>query len=144
MHRIVSLALTLAAVAGSPTPPRRVEYRPSLLVQLPVSDLDRSIAFYTNTLGFLVSERRDDLKFAHLGTNVPGVELGLNEVESPGGSGGVVLNIGVVDITQARRSLEAAGVTFDGPTAIIPGKVALAGFRDPDGNRLRLAGPPSR
>lgn len=33
---------------------------------------------------------------------------------------------------------------FRGETVIIPGKVALAAFADPDGNLLRLAGPPPR
>jgi len=44
----------------------------------------------------------------------------------------------------ARTLLESRGVVFSGPTQIIPGKVALAGFRDPDGNQLRLAGPPPK
>ena len=30
---------------------------------------------------------------------------------------------------------------FPRPTAVIPGKVSLAEFKDPDGNRLRFAGP---
>ncbi len=40
----------------------------------------------------------------------------------------------------ARVALEARGVVFRGPTQVIPGKVALARFADPDGNVLRLAG----
>lgn len=53
-----------------------------------------------------------------------------------------MLNIGVVHVGAARRVLEAKGVAF-GPTVVIPGKVALAPFADPDGNVLRLAGPPA-
>jgi hypothetical protein len=45
-------------------------------------------------------------------------------------------------VAAARALLEKRGVVFPGPTQVIPGKVALAGFTDPDGNRLRLAGPP--
>lgn len=41
---------------------------------------------------------------------------------------------------QPARALEVAGVVFQGETLVIPGKVKLAGFTDPDGNRLRLAG----
>ena len=60
----------------------------------------------------------------------------------PRGTGGLVLNISVADVATARKVLEGRGVVFDGPTVVIPGKVSLAGFKDPDGNRLRLAGPP--
>jgi hypothetical protein len=39
-----------------------------------------------------------------------------------------------------RATLEARGLTFVGATHVIPGKVRLATFTDPDGYRLRLAG----
>ena len=136
----LSLALFLPAPA--------VDYRPSLLVQLQVADLDRSIRFYTETLGFKVTERRDDLQFAHVDCGISGLQLGL----SAGGStpplpGSVALNFGVKgDIEVARKALEAKGVVFKGPTVVIAGKVRLAEFRDPDGYKIRLAGedPPSR
>ena len=111
-------------------------------MQIGVANLDRAIAFYTGTLGFTLTERRNDLKFAHIDTNVPGLQIGLNEVPAPKGSGSIVLNISVVDVIATRRQLEARGLTFRGETVIIPGKVALAEFADPDGNVLRFAGPP--
>jgi catechol 2,3-dioxygenase-like lactoylglutathione lyase family enzyme len=126
----------------APQPPKGVEYRPTLLVQLGVADLDRAIRFYTDVLGFQVTERRDDLEFAHLATNVPGLQIGLSRQAAPKGSGTSVLNIGVTDVRAARRALEARGVTFARPTVVIPGKVALAEFADRDGNLLRFAGPP--
>jgi predicted enzyme related to lactoylglutathione lyase len=119
-----------------------VVYRPDMLIQIGVANLDRAVAFYTRTLGFVLTERRDDLKFAHIQTNVTGLEIGLNEVTTPRGSGSIVLNIGVANTAAARRVLEARGVVFTGDTVVIPGKVALAPFVDPDGNALRLAGPP--
>jgi predicted enzyme related to lactoylglutathione lyase len=133
--------LVLALVSA---PPEKVEYRPTLLIQLGVRDLDRAIEFYTRVLGFDLTERRDDLRFAHLATNVDGLEIGLSEQEAPKGSGSVLLNIGVADVAAARRALEAKGVVFPRPTVVIPRKVALAEFADPDGNRLRFAGPPPR
>ena len=89
-----------------------------------------------------LKERRDDLKFAHIDTNVPGLQIGLNEVAAPKGSGSIVLNISVANVKEARAQLEARGVKFRGETVIIPGKVALAEFADPDNNVLRFAGPP--
>jgi predicted enzyme related to lactoylglutathione lyase len=75
---------------------------------------------------------------------VPGLQIGLNAVAEPKGTGGAVLNISVVEITSARQALEARGVVFRGETTVIPGKVSLAQCADPDGNTLRLAGPPPK
>jgi predicted enzyme related to lactoylglutathione lyase len=132
----------MASTVLAQNKPAPIVYRPTAVYQIGVANLDRAIAFYTQTLGFTLTERRDDLKVAHIATKLPGLELGLNEVENPKGTGGAVLNIGVADVVAARRALEAQGVRFSGETVIIPGKVALAGFADPDGNVLRLAGPP--
>lgn len=127
-----------AAAQGGP------HYRPNVVVQLGVSDLGKAIEWYEKVLGFRTTERRDDLKFAHVETNVPGLELGLGEGGTLKGTGAVVINFSVADVAAARTLLESRGVVFSGPTQVIPGKVALAGFRDPDGNQLRLAGPPPK
>jgi predicted enzyme related to lactoylglutathione lyase len=137
---VVALCGPCPAVRAQGTQP--IAYEPELLIQLGVSNLDRAITFYTTVLGFELTERRNDLKFAHIRTNVPGLQIGLNEVAAPKGSGNAVLNISVKDVTTARKTLESRGVAFRGDTVIIPGKVALAQFADPDGNTLRLAGPP--
>ena len=139
---LTTLVLSAAAIAHAADDRPAVRYRPSLLVQLAVGDLDRSIRFYTETLGFELTERRDDLRFAHISCGVQGLQLGLSAGgEKPPDPGTVVLNFGVQgDIEAARGALEKRGVVFDGPTRVIPGKVRLAGFRDPDGYRIRLAG----
>jgi catechol 2,3-dioxygenase-like lactoylglutathione lyase family enzyme len=144
MSVMMMTAAVMAGAAGSrwvaATEQPKVGFKPELLIQLEVSSLDRSIAFYTEKLGFRLTERRDDLKFAHIATSVPGVQIGLGEVASPQPRG-TVLNFEVKNTDAGRRALEAAGVVFQGETLVIPGKVKLAGFLDPDGNRLRLAGP---
>jgi predicted enzyme related to lactoylglutathione lyase len=141
---VALVAALIGSCAGVHAQAPLVEYRPELLVQLGVSSLDRAIRFYTTVLGFALTERRDDLKFAHIATNVPGLQIGLNEVADPKGTGSAVLNISVKDVAVARKTLEARGIVFRGETVVIPGKVALAQFADPDGNVLRLAGPPPR
>ena len=137
-----SLLSPAAFAADEPAVRPAVRYRPSLLVQLQVSDLERSIRFYKDTLGFEMTERRDDLQFVHLSCGLQGLQIGLSAGgAAPPHPGTVTLNFGVQgDIEEARRALEARGVVFLGPTRVIPGKVRLAEFRDPDGYRIRLAG----
>jgi predicted enzyme related to lactoylglutathione lyase len=117
-------------------------YGQGLLVQLQVRDLERAVRFYTDVLGFRVTERRDDLQFVHLDCGVKDLQLGLSGGGAqPPSSGSVVLNFSVKgDVEAVRARLEKRGVTFAGPTQVIPGKVRLATFADPDGYRLRLAG----
>ena len=148
--RILAVALLLAASGGADARPAAqgtkgsIAYRPVLVLQLGVSNLEKAIAFYRDVMEFQVKELREDLKFAHIVTNVPGLEIGLSEGSTLSGTGAAVVNIGVADVAAARALLESRGVRFTGPTQVIPGKVALAGFTDPDGNRLRLAGPPPK
>jgi predicted enzyme related to lactoylglutathione lyase len=135
---------TLASASQQTKPGGPLTYRPTVVVQLGVSNLDKAVSFYTEVLEFTLTEKRADLKFAHIQTNVPGLEIGLSEGSTISGTGAAVINIGVADVVAARTLLESRGVEFSGPTQVIPGKVALAGFTDQDGNRLRLAGPPPR
>lgn len=138
---MIATALALIAQKGPAEPVASVTYRPSVTLQLAVSSLDRSIRFYEDVMGFKVTERRDDLQFAHVQTSVPGLELGLNQVQGAAPSAAVVINFSVVDVAVSRHALETKGVKFPRPTQVIPGKVSLAEFADPDGHRLRLAGP---
>lgn len=137
-----SIFLSFALGTASGEAPSAVRWEPSLLVQLQVADLSRSIAFYEGTLGFKITERRDDLEFAHVDCGVTGLQLGLSAGGAkPPSPGTVILNFGVNgDIEVARKALEAKGIVFKGPTLVIPGKVRLAEFTDPDGYRIRLAG----
>lgn len=140
MITVTAIAIGAAALAfargGSARAP---SWQGTLLVQLAVDDLDRSIAFYTETLGFELESRNDDLAWARIKPGIGGVTIGLGAQPAVGGSGTASLNFGVADIDSARSLLESRGVVFDGPTITAPGVVRLADFSDPDGNRIRLA-----
>lgn len=140
---LLATLATSSRGADSGAEPSDSIFGSGLLVQLQVSDLERSLRFYTETLAFRLTERRDDLQFAHVDCGVPGLQLGLAGGGAlPPQPGSVALNFSVKgDLERTRGMLEARGVVFTGPTRVIKGKVRLAEFLDPDGYRIRLAGP---
>ena len=147
MAGLAGLAMVIVTAflmgAGPNTPKKAdvdgLQYRGTLLVQMRVSDLDRAVKFYQEILGFEVRLRSDSLQWAELTFGIQGVAVGLGSGSEVKGSGSVSLNIGVKDVDAARTLLEGKGVVFAGDTMVIPDKVKLAEFSDPDGNRIRLA-----
>ncbi len=113
-------------------------YNGGLTCAMQCADLDRSIAWYAQTLGFELLYRVEDIAWCELRTPVPGVNVGLSQVERPEPKGGATLTFGVEDVERARARLEERGVRFDGETMEIPDMVRLATFFDPDGNTLML------
>jgi len=99
-----------------------------------VSDMEKSIAFYRDVLGFRLTSRDYVARF-----EIDGVLFEL--VPNPAGNvlpgtGNARLSLGVSDIQQATRELQARGVTT---TSIKPEPGGLLSyFRDPDGNELCL------
>lgn len=137
--------LGLVLVAGRPqeTAPARVAWGSEVLIQVAVADLERSVAFYRDTLGLPFESRIEALKWARF-TLPTGAVLGLGEKQQVAGSGSMSINISVQDFDAAYALLGERGVSFVGEVVEIPGVVRLAEFTDPDGNRLQLAGGPSR
>jgi catechol 2,3-dioxygenase-like lactoylglutathione lyase family enzyme len=102
-------------------------------------DIDRSIAWYRDVLGFELVYKLDDWGWAELRSAMDDVNIGIGQNENIETGGGATLTFGVVDIDAARAWLEAHGVKFDGETTEVPGMVRLATFYDPDGNTFMLA-----
>ncbi len=111
-------------------------------VWLPVTDMDRAVAFYGETLGLKVTEQ-DGGDWAQL--DAGGTTIGLNgrPEETPDGSGGAVVAFSADgDIEAEVQRLKDAGVTFTGDVSDHPwGRVAP--FQDADGNDLQLYAPPA-
>jgi hypothetical protein len=82
--------------------------------------------------------RVDAFGWCEMATAIPGVSVGLSEVENVT-PGTITLTFGVEDIEASRRAMEDMGVRFDGPTQVIHNMVSLAAFFDLDDNRLILA-----
>ncbi len=119
--------------------PSSIGYKPGLTISTQVADLDKALKWYTEVLGFEMLYRVDEIAWAEVQTEMPGVQIGLSQVETPKTGAGPVPVFEVADIDKARSQLESKDVRFDGPTQDIPDMVRLATFFDPDGNAFMLS-----
>ena len=104
-------------------------------VSVPVTDLERSTAFYRDTVGLKQTSEGAWPEF-QLGENVSlylldPTNIG-QEFKGPHTS---PLALRVADVAEARRDLEAKGVPFEGDV-FDSGVCHMAFFADPDGNAL--------
>lgn len=113
-----------------------INYDGGLTCSLGVTDLDRSIRWYRDMLGFELLYRSEDIAWCELKTAVAKVNVGLSERQEAGGPGGATLTFGVTDIEAAKADLDGKGVRQDGDIMDIPGLVRLLTFFDPDDNAL--------
>jgi catechol 2,3-dioxygenase-like lactoylglutathione lyase family enzyme len=130
----MSTELTTELLANAP-----FRYDGRLTAALSVSDLDVSIPWYAEMLGFELIYRLETWGWCELKSSVRGVSIGLGESDQVKTGGGATLTFNVRDIEEARDYLEARGVRFDGETSEVEGMVKLATFYDPDGNSFMLA-----
>ena len=115
------------------------EYKGDITLSCSVTNLDESIAWFNEMLGFDVVFRVDEAGWAEISSPTQDVTIGLGINETVDGRGGTTPVFGVLDIAAARAELEGKGVAFDGDTVEIPGMVKLATFFDPDGNSYMFA-----
>lgn len=115
------------------------KYQGDITLASSVTDLDRSITWFRDVLGFEERFRAPEAGWAEVGSPTQDVSIGLGVTEEVNGAGGTTPVFGVVDIEAAKAELEGKGVTFDGDIQTLPGMVMLATFFDPDGNSYMLA-----
>jgi catechol 2,3-dioxygenase-like lactoylglutathione lyase family enzyme len=114
-----------------------VEVRGVDFVMFPVSDLDRSIGFYRDTLGMNLEFRHGDMWVEFTATPTT---LALYKPESPedaSTSGGAAIALAVGDVHSAIAELEDKGILV----AIKPFESPVCYFavvKDPDGNSVIL------
>lgn len=116
-----------------------LDYAPELTASMAVTDLDRSIAWYQEVLGFQLLYRAEEIGWCELTTHMPGVNVGLSENREVAQGGGATNVWSVSDIEAAKAHLDSHGVRQDGEIQTIPGLVRLLTFFDPDGNAMMLA-----
>ncbi len=106
-------------------------------ISVPVTDMERSVAWYRDTLGVPQTGEGGFPEFK-LGDNaflylVDPTAVG-STFTAPHSSG---IALRVADVAEARAELEAKGVVFEGET-YDTGVCHMALFADPDGNALML------
>lgn len=121
-----------------------IDYDGGLTCSFGVTNLDRSIAWYRDVLGFELLYQADDIAWCELKTKVERVNVGLSERQEAGGAGGATLTFGVTEIEAAKAELDRHGVRLDGDIVEIPGLVRLLTFFDPDDNALMFYQEPSK
>ena len=113
------------------------------LIPLPVSDVDRAVAFYVEQLGFTQDfdvRPSDGVRIVQLTPEGSGCSLGLGTgLDVYGGVPGSVRGVHLVveDLTETRAELVRRGVAI-GEIRDFGGGVRGADFADPDGNTFEL------
>jgi catechol 2,3-dioxygenase-like lactoylglutathione lyase family enzyme len=117
-----------------------VRGRKLVQVALTTRDLDRSKAFYRDTLGLPLLFEAGTMIFFDMG----GTRLLIGTENTAGEPGGSVLYLEAPDIDTLAPTLEAKGVRFLGPSQVVQRtathELKIRAFRDPDGNVLQLMG----
>jgi catechol 2,3-dioxygenase-like lactoylglutathione lyase family enzyme len=105
---------------------------------VPVTDMERSKSFYRDTLGLPPVDEGRGFPEYQLGENMSVYLLDLEAIGSTfTAPHTAAIALRVADVAEARRELEAKGVTFDGET-LDTGICHMAPFRDPDGNVVMM------
>ena len=105
---------------------------------MPVTDLERSTAWYRDTLGLPQTGEGGFPEFK-LGDNVflyliDPKSIGAGEFSNPHGS---PIALRVADVAETRKELEGRGIEFVDET-LRHGRLPHGAVRDPDGNRFML------
>jgi catechol 2,3-dioxygenase-like lactoylglutathione lyase family enzyme len=117
------------------------------LVPVPVSDVDRAKAFYTEKIGFhedMDQRVNENLRFVQLTPPGSACSIAMGEgitTQPPGSSAGLLLV--VEDIKAVYEELSGRGVEISEP-AMQPWGTIHADFHDPDGNRWTFQQPAVR
>jgi catechol 2,3-dioxygenase-like lactoylglutathione lyase family enzyme len=109
-------------------------------IVLPVSDQERSLAFYVETLGF---EKRLDAPFGAGGRWIEVAPLGavttLALVQTPHGErNGIEVSLATRNAVEDHARLIELGVEADAEVILLEHVPRMFTFRDPDGNRFRM------
>ena len=144
---LASAALAAALALSRDQDPQQREapfaFLPDTIYALQVKDVEASVQWYREVLGFELVLDLSQMGWCELTTPTDDALLGLGAPkpgEEPETNGGSSLSFGAEDIEDAVVALRKRGVEV-GEIIEIPGIVKLVKFSDPDGNSLMLHQP---
>lgn len=105
-----------------------------------VSNVDRTVAFYTEKLGFKIHDYNAQTRQARLFTNTRDCLIGFAE-QQPVVPGSTCITFAVDNIEQTVSDLQQKGIAFPEGIITVPNLIKLAAFADPDGYSLMLYVP---
>jgi lactoylglutathione lyase len=111
-------------------------------VNIGVRDLERSVAFYRDVLGFQLIYSAPDFHYAAF--DLAGLRFAIAAAETdaftgrPPGDRHTGIGLVVPDVDAAHRELSAKGVEFTMPPGKMPWGGYMGIFSDPDGNLFYL------
>ncbi len=111
-------------------------------VMLGVSDLDRSVAFYADTLGLAIQSRFGDFAFVDAGGATIVLSAQLARARPSSGAEPVETVFAVASVRETYACLRAREVKFLSEPHTVDGTNDVANFEDPDGHLFSLYGLP--
>jgi predicted enzyme related to lactoylglutathione lyase len=112
-------------------------------VRVFVSDFERAVRFYSETLGMTPGFRSDEMRWCQFETGEAALAIegaDPDDEDDEFQPGFLAISLQVEDIQAVYEDLVAKGVEFLGPPERMPWGRTLAHFKDPDGNVLTLLG----
>lgn len=113
-------------------------FKPGVGFHYNVRNLEKTLAFYTEKLGFKVLNYDTNMGQAMVTTNTKDCLIGFAEAE-PILRSSTCTTFEVKNIEQAVQGLQQKGVEFKDGIIEVPGTVKLAAFNDPDGYKMMLS-----
>ena len=113
------------------------------LAMIPVSDMDRALKFYNQTLGLAIALDARQFDHAEVGPDEPLAKIGLHATGTRPKEkrrSGIVLDTD--DIFSLHRRLREQGVVFTLEPTKMPWGGIVADFLDPDNNELEVVQDP--
>jgi predicted enzyme related to lactoylglutathione lyase len=111
------------------------------MISLGVTDMNRSVRFYSETLGLAVTSNSADITLVRAGEVTIVLNVPLARSATSAIAGAVEIIFPVKGVAASHSQLAARGCAFIAqPHQISPGMWA-ATFTDPDGHKLTILGP---
>ncbi len=110
------------------------------LVWIVVDDLEKSIRFYTDVLGYTILQDSREMGWMELSCGND-MRLGIaqkNDMDQIPAGSNAIITMTVSDISKAIEEISRKGVKLIGEMIEIPGHVKMQTIQDLDGNKLQL------